>query len=261
VEWSYDTDGRRIKTTRRAREVRKTTRVLKKVLERRKWAKFGVPRGVVGPETGITSLGESVRLDLTPQIYQKKAEKEDKLGLQLEKTAGTGTTNSVSCRYCKGDHFTVKCPLKDTLGRGQDTAPSAPAPSQFERDTPGDRAVASAGGAPGKYIPPNLRDGIGGRKSVDQARLARQELEDLCALRVTNLSEEADDEDLRALFCPFGAIQRIYLVRERDSDRSRGFAFVHFFNRDDAQRAKEKLHDRPYGHQILDVDWAKPRTN
>jgi len=86
-------------------------------------------------------------------------------------------------------------------------------------------------------------------------------MEDLCALRVTNLSEEADDEDLRALFGPFGSIQRIYLVRERDSDRSRGFAFVHYYNRDDAQRAKDELHDHPYGHQILDVDWAKPRAN
>ena len=55
-------------------------------------------------------------------------------------------------------------------------------------------------------------------------------------MRVSNLSEDVKDSDLRELFRRFGAIQRIYLAKDRDTRASRGFAFINFFARDDAQR-------------------------
>ena len=50
---------------------------------------------------------------------------------------------------------------------------------------------------------------------------------------------------LRELFRRFGAIQRIYLAKDRETHQSRGFAFINFFARDDAQRADVEALIRP----------------
>ena len=67
----------------------------------------------------------------------------------------------VSCRICKGDHWTTKCPYKDTLGPIQEKLQDGEKPAG-EQPPP---TQAPAGGAPpqtkagGKYVPPSLRDG------------------------------------------------------------------------------------------------------
>ena len=45
--------------------------------------------------------------------------------------------------------------------------------------------------------------------------------DDTATVRVTNLSEDATEQDLRELFGHFGPIQRIYLARDRNSQRSK----------------------------------------
>lgn len=79
-------------------------------------------------------------------------------------------------------------------------------------------------------------------------------------LKVTNLTEEATRDDLRDLFKSFGGIDRINVVRDRETQISRGMAFVCFFHRDDAVKAQEALDKHPYGYQILSVEFAKPRV-
>lgn len=61
------------------------------------------------------------------------------------------------------------------------------------------------------------------------------------SVRVTNLSEDTRDTDLAELFRPFGQVTRIYVAINHETKESRGFAFVNFANRDDAQRAINKL--------------------
>lgn len=51
-------------------------------------------------------------------------------------------------------------------------------------------------------------------------------LDDTATVRVTNLSEDATEQDLRELFGHFGAIQRIYLARDRTSQRSKVNRFM-----------------------------------
>lgn len=77
-------------------------------------------------------------------------------------------------------------------------------------------------------------------------------------MRVSNLSEDVKDSDLRELFRRFGAIQRIYLAKDRETHQSRGFAFINFFAREDAQKAIDKLDGHGYDHLILSVSWATP---
>ena len=59
-------------------------------------------------------------------------------------------------------------------------------------------------------------------------------------MRVSNLSEDTREQDLQELFRPFGPVTRIYVAFNRETGESRGFAFVNFVNKDDAQRAIDK---------------------
>ena len=56
------------------------------------------------------------------------------------------------------------------------------------------------------------------------------------AIRVSNISSAATQEDLQQLFEKFGRINRIHLGRDRRTNESRGFAFINYMMRDDAQR-------------------------
>merc|ERR1712216_1041543 len=60
------------------------------------------------------------------------------------------------------------------------------------------------------------------------------------------------------LFERFGRIFRIYLAKDRETGESRGFAFVSFSRREDAERAMNALQGYGYDHLILKIEWAKP---
>ena len=82
--------------------------------------------------------------------------------------------------------------------------------------------------------------------------------EDTAAIRVSNLSESTQEADLQELFKPFGHIARIYLSKDKMTGECRGFAFVHYYKKDDAQKAIATLNGFGYDHLILNVEWAKP---
>ena len=54
-------------------------------------------------------------------------------------------------------------------------------------------------------------------------------------LFVGNMSFQTSEGDLRALFEPFGAVTRVHIAMDRETGRSRGFAFVEMPN--DAEAA------------------------
>ncbi len=54
---------------------------------------------------------------------------------------------------------------------------------------------------------------------------------------VGNLSYETSQEDLEAAFNEFGAVERVNIVRDRDTGQPRGFAFVEMTNRNEASNA------------------------
>jgi translation initiation factor 3 subunit G len=81
--------------------------------------------------------------------------------------------------------------------------------------------------------------------------------DDLPTLRVTNISEDTQENDLRELFGAFGRVARVYVGRDRDTGVGKGFAFVSFEDRVVAQRAMEKMHGRGYDSLILNVQWSR----
>lgn len=88
-------------------------------------------------------------------------------------------------------------------------------------------------------------------------KLTLNRLDDF-TVRVSNLPEEATEHDLQELFKPFGKVSRTFLAKDKNKQISRGFAFVTFFNYDDAQRAIWGVNGYGYNHLILKVEWAKP---
>ncbi len=78
--------------------------------------------------------------------------------------------------------------------------------------------------------------------------------QDANTLKVTNLSEDALEKDIYDLFKSFGQINRVNIIKHHDTGLSKGFAFVSFFNRKDAENAKKYLHGYGYDHLILNVE-------
>lgn len=77
-------------------------------------------------------------------------------------------------------------------------------------------------------------------------------------LYVGNIPYDTNEADLEALFADAGAVDSVTVVRDRDTGRARGFAFVTMVNDDDAQKAISTLHEKPFGGRTLTVNEARP---
>ena len=76
---------------------------------------------------------------------------------------------------------------------------------------------------------------------------------------VGNLDFAATDSSVRAMFERYGTVDRVNLVTDRDSGRSRGFAFVEMSNTDEADRAIAGLNGADFEGRALNVNEARPK--
>ncbi len=65
------------------------------------------------------------------------------------------------------------------------------------------------------------------------------------------------EEDLRDLFNRFDQITRIYVPKDKANNKSKGFGFVTFTSKRDAQIAMDSLNGYGYDHLILKIEWAQ----
>src|SRR5215470_2930039 len=79
------------------------------------------------------------------------------------------------------------------------------------------------------------------------------------SLFVGNLSFQATESELLALFQPFGQIGRIHMVTDRETGRACGFAFVEMPNDAEATQAIAALDGKEMGGRNLKVNEARPR--
>lgn len=75
---------------------------------------------------------------------------------------------------------------------------------------------------------------------------------------VGNLSFNVNDQELGELFATFGNVESARIVTDRDSGRSKGFAFVEMSSENEATTAIEKLHGQEFSGRSLNVSEAKP---
>ena len=66
---------------------------------------------------------------------------------------------------------------------------------------------------------------------------------DACKLFVGNLAYQAKNDDLEDLFKKCGDVEDAVVITDRETGRSRGFGFVTFTNEQDAEKAKQDMHE------------------
>lgn len=80
-------------------------------------------------------------------------------------------------------------------------------------------------------------------------------------LYVGNLAFQTTSQELQELFAQAGTVESASVVEDRDTGRSRGFAFVEMATKEEAAAAIEQLNGKEVGGRALKVNEAKPREN
>jgi RNA recognition motif-containing protein len=79
-------------------------------------------------------------------------------------------------------------------------------------------------------------------------------------LYVSNLGFQVTDDELRALFTPYGEVTSAKVVMERETGRSRGFGFVEMADKA-AQEAMKDLEGKQVDGRAISVSQARPKTD
>src|SRR5579864_3394299 len=77
---------------------------------------------------------------------------------------------------------------------------------------------------------------------------------------VGNLDFGATEESIRTAFEAYGTVERVSLMTDRDTGRSRGFAFVEMTDSEEADKAINALNGSNVGGRALNVNEARPKT-
>jgi len=78
-------------------------------------------------------------------------------------------------------------------------------------------------------------------------------------LYVGNLPYDTTETDLETLFASAGAVASVNVIKDRDTGRARGFAFVEMATDADALNAISTLNATPFGGRNLSVNEARPQ--
>ena len=77
---------------------------------------------------------------------------------------------------------------------------------------------------------------------------------------VGNLSFNTGEDDLRQAFEAYGQVDRVSILTDRDTGRSRGFGFVEMANNEDGEKAIAALNGSQLGGRTVNVNEARPKT-
>ena len=80
-------------------------------------------------------------------------------------------------------------------------------------------------------------------------------------LYVGNLPHSTTEAELRQVFEAHGAVEKVSLVTDRETGRSRGFAFVEMTDASEADKAIAALNGTQLGGRALTINEAKPKTD
>ncbi|XP_063226605.1 eukaryotic translation initiation factor 3 subunit G [Bacillus rossius redtenbacheri] len=245
TEYKLNEDGKKVKVVRTFKIERVI--VSKTIALRKTWPKFGQSKNDKrGPNPATTIVAEDVFMQFISSKEEENKQEED----VMDKLKSVGD-KLVKCRKCNGDHWTTKCPFRDT---------ELPAGKMLDDKKPSGATLSSVSSLGDdkskqtKYVPPNLRGDPSKREGLTNPRLR----DDATAIRVSNLSESTTETDLEDLVKPFGPISKLYLARDKQTGICKGFAYIHFKMRSDAAKAIAALNGHGYDHLILNVDWSKP---
>jgi len=76
---------------------------------------------------------------------------------------------------------------------------------------------------------------------------------------VSNLSFQTTEEDLKSMFGKFGTVTSAKIIMDRETNRSRGFAFIEMPSDSEANEAIQKLNNKEIGGRALSVSVAREK--
>ncbi|XP_023342635.1 serine/arginine-rich splicing factor 2 [Eurytemora carolleeae] len=79
----------------------------------------------------------------------------------------------------------------------------------------------------------------------------------MVSLKVDGLSHRTNLEDLESLFDKYGKVGDVYIPKDYRTKENRGFGFVRYFNKDDAEDAIDALDGRKFDGRELSVQYAR----
>lgn len=207
ITFRYNENNQKVKTTRRIRYITHKETVNPRVAERKKWAKFGSSaKDGDGPAADTTSVGENIIF--RPSVNWRKDAKDESQDPNAQAMKDKLKDKKVKCRICNGEHFTARCPYKDTMAPIGENGAADVAAGMGDEPSP-----AGAGGAvkKGSYVPPALRAGAGGAgERMGGSKFG--ERDDFATLRVTNVRKPTGPsvrhEQLLTHSCRFQKWQR-----------------------------------------------------
>jgi len=77
---------------------------------------------------------------------------------------------------------------------------------------------------------------------------------------VGNLDFNTSEEELRQIFEAYGQVDRVSIMTDRETGRSRGFGFVEMANAEDGEKAIAALNGTQVGGRTLNVNEARPKV-
>ena len=95
---------------------------------------------------------------------------------------------------------------------------------------------------------------------VAHTQIAQNEGIRLKNIFVGNLSFSTTEDELRQLFAAYGQVDRVSIMTDRDTGRSRGFGFVEMSSNEDGEKAIAALNGTQLGGRKLNINEARPKT-
>lgn len=231
----------RTTTKYRIREIR--SKVPKRVLARQDFPRFGDAK--IGEE-GVTLLSKE---------FVSMEHPDDQL---VEDVDNPGIKNTLADFIKKNQERSLMREMGDNDYEQEDSAPTDKFGGGQETDPSTGRV---------KYVPPGARGGSGsgfGAGGFGAGGFgAGGDSDNANTLRVSNLTKSVSEDDLRDLFEPFGRVLRVSLPRVERTENGRtfkeprGFAYISYMRKEDAEAALLRLQGHGYDHLILKLEWAK----
>ena len=226
-----------------------------RVFERKNLPKFGL--ALEGNENVTLASTDFIKLEHPDDIANENEDDNVALG----GLAGFIEKNKQRALERENDMYEGRDPdfiRSSRPGVGDDSAGPARASNTYVPPSQRSGAIGSTMSASMPFRGGGLENAFGGKSSEDTNADN--------TIKVSNLTKSVTEEDLKDLFGRFGSIFRVSLpkVERKEADgrmikEPKGFAYVAFYSKKDAELAMEKLQGHGYDHLILKLEWAQPQ--